>query len=154
MWAWDINYKSKYNNKNLINSLVLEWYSAWKVSKYGVFSNLFLILAFSKLIIWTEDGEIHGVYSGPYFPAFGLRISPYSVRMQENTDQKKLRIWTLFFEWYSGHFGISKTIQRINAFRLKSVKIIYRTDFFHFFFFFFAFKFSSRWNVEALSLEN
>ena len=30
-------------------------------------------------------------YSGPYFPAFGLnrslRISPYSVRMWENTDQ-------------------------------------------------------------------
>ena len=23
-------------------------------------------------------------------------ISPYSVRMQENTDQKKLHIWTLF----------------------------------------------------------
>ena len=40
--------------------------TAWKVSKYGDFS-------------------------GPYFPAFG-RISPYSVRMQENTDQKKIRI--------------------------------------------------------------
>ena len=25
-----------------------------------------------------------------------IRISPYSVRMRENTDQKKLRIWTLF----------------------------------------------------------
>ena len=25
-----------------------------------------------------------------------LRISSYSVRMRENTDQKKLRIWTLF----------------------------------------------------------
>ena len=25
-----------------------------------------------------------------------LRISPYSVRMRENTDQKKLGIWTLF----------------------------------------------------------
>ena len=25
-----------------------------------------------------------------------LRISPYSVRMRENTNQKKLRIWTLF----------------------------------------------------------
>ena len=25
-----------------------------------------------------------------------LRKSPYSVRIQENTDQKKLRIWTLF----------------------------------------------------------
>ena len=33
--------------------------------------------------IQTEYGEI-------------LRISLYSVRMQENTDQKKLRIWTLF----------------------------------------------------------
>ena len=25
-----------------------------------------------------------------------LRISPYLVQMRENTDQKKLRIWTLF----------------------------------------------------------
>ena len=25
-----------------------------------------------------------------------LRKPPYSVRIQENTDQKKLRIWTLF----------------------------------------------------------
>ena len=25
--------------------------------------------------------------------------SPYSVQMQENTDQKKLRIWTLFAQW-------------------------------------------------------
>ena len=34
-------------------------------------------------LIRTEYGEI-------------LRISPYSVRMRENTDQKKLRIWTYF----------------------------------------------------------
>ena len=33
--------------------------------------------------IWTEYEEI-------------LRISPYLVRMQENADQKKLRILTLF----------------------------------------------------------
>ena len=47
--------------------------TAWKVSKYGDFS-------------------------GPYFPTFGLNtgISPYSVRMQENTNQKKFHIWTLF----------------------------------------------------------
>ena len=25
-----------------------------------------------------------------------LRIFPYSVRIEENTDQEKLRIWTLF----------------------------------------------------------
>ena len=40
-----------------------KFFTAWKVFKYEVFS-------------------------GPYFPAFRLRISPYSVRMQENTDQK------------------------------------------------------------------
>ena len=34
--------------------------------------------------IWTEYGEIRS------------DISPYSVRIRENTDQKKLRIWTLF----------------------------------------------------------
>ena len=27
---------------------------------------------------------------------FLVRKSPFSVRIQENTDQKKLRIWTLF----------------------------------------------------------
>ena len=29
-----------------------------------------------------------------------LRKSPYSVRVLENTDQKKLHIWTLFAQWY------------------------------------------------------
>ena len=28
-----------------------------------------------------------------------LRKSPYSVRIQENADQKKLRIWTLSTQW-------------------------------------------------------
>ena len=52
-------------------------FTAWKVFKYGVFS-------------------------GPYFPVFGLNTeinsvkSPYSVRVQEYRDQKKLCIWTLF----------------------------------------------------------
>ena len=44
--------------------------TAWKVSKYGI-------------------------YSSPYFPAFQLNMERYSVQMRENTDQKKLRIWTL-----------------------------------------------------------
>ena len=46
--------------------------------------------------IWTEYGEI-------------LCISPYSVRMRENTDQKKLRIWTLFMQW---RFNLFKTNNR------------------------------------------
>ena len=36
--------------------------------------------------IRTEYGEIRS-------------ISPYSVRMRENTDQKKLCIWALFMKW-------------------------------------------------------
>ena len=48
------------------NQLPLCLNTAWKVSKYGVFS-------------------------GPYFPTF----EPYSVQMQKNTDQMKLRIWNI-----------------------------------------------------------
>ena len=48
------------------NNLVI---TAWKVPKYRVFS-------------------------GSFFPAFWLNT--YWVRMRENTDHKKFRIWTLF----------------------------------------------------------
>ena len=51
--------------------------TAWKVSKYGVF----FWSVFSR--IWTEF----------------LYFSWISVRMQENTDRKKLRSWTLFIQW-------------------------------------------------------
>ena len=30
---------------------------------------------------------------------YGVFSAPYSVRMQENRDQKKLCIWTLFMQW-------------------------------------------------------
>ena len=39
---------------------------------------------------WTVFSRIHAEYGEI------LRISPYSVRMRQNTDQKRLRIWTLF----------------------------------------------------------
>ena len=37
-------------------------------------------------------------FSGPHFTVFLLKTSksPYSVKIWENTDQKKLRIWTNF----------------------------------------------------------
>ena len=52
-------------------------HTVWKVSKYGVF----FWSVFSR--IRTEYGEL-------------WKKSPYSVQIRENTDQKKLRIWTLF----------------------------------------------------------
>ena len=60
------------------------------------------------------------VFSDPYFPAFGLNterwrsISPYSVRMQENTDQKILHIWTLFTQWILKNFCHSFTQIYVN----------------------------------------
>ena len=29
-----------------------------------------------------------------------LLKSPYSVRIRENTDQKELRVWTIFMQWF------------------------------------------------------
>ena len=64
-------------------------------------------------------------YSGPYFPAFRLKtdilcISPYSVRMQENTDQNN-------FEY--GHFSRSKNYWRMkigasDCYRKKLVSLL------------------------------
>ena len=49
---------------------VLIWSSFWSV--------------FSR--IWTKYGDL-------------LRVSPYLVQIKENTDQKKLCIWTFFAQW-------------------------------------------------------
>ena len=58
--------------------------------------------------IHTWEGSLYkkgclntDVFPCPYFPVFGLNTdlrskSPYSVLIQEITDQKKLCIWTLF----------------------------------------------------------
>ena len=43
----------------------------------------FFLTAFPR--IWTECGGL-------------LQNSPHSVQIRENTDQKKLRIWTLFVQ--------------------------------------------------------
>ena len=57
---------------------------------------MFFLSVFSR--IWTEYGNL------------GSK-SPYSVQIRENTDQKKLRIWTLFTQWLlwkeSAYFPIS-----------------------------------------------
>ena len=54
----------------------------WKVKCAQIRS--FFWSVFSR--IWTEYREIRS-------------ISSYSVRMRENTEQKKLRIWTFFTQW-------------------------------------------------------
>ena len=60
----------------------------------------FLFIRYSQIIVTAWKVSKYGVFSGPYFPVFGLNTeiygkSSYSFRIQENTAQKKLRIWTL-----------------------------------------------------------
>ena len=105
-------------------------FAEWKVSKNGIFSGPYFpvfrlntgkygkhrvkriqIRSFFWSLFFripTEYGEI-------------LSISPFSVRMRENTDQQKLRIWKFFTQCFSfqlqyGH-GPSKILRNIQGFQ-------------------------------------
>ena len=65
-----------------------------------------------------------------------VRIFQYSVQMQENTDQKNLRIWTLFTQWklssaHGSHYIAHKEdIQCIRAYFLYiTVILVFKTAF-------------------------
>ena len=77
--ALNVNYKAHAHCKfNRFSwNIVLKVITARKVSKYGVFS-------------------------GPCYP-----VSVFSDRIQENTDQKKFRIWTRFTQWIRSLFEYS-----------------------------------------------
>ena len=70
--------------------------------------------------IWTEYREIR-------------RISPYSVRIRENTYQKKLRIWTLFTQWlrmlYTFFFCSQHLHYTFNFYSIYLNSIYYQTKF-------------------------
>ena len=55
--------------------------------------------AFPNKLVLSVSLRLSVLY-GPHFPVLGRKTSksPYSVRIQENTDQKKLSIWTLFMQ--------------------------------------------------------
>ena len=57
----------------------------------------FLIIIF--LQIHVSKKLVTFIYWQQSIAIFSLRISLYSDRIQENTDQKKLRIWTLFTQF-------------------------------------------------------
>ena len=67
--------------------------TAWSAQIRSLFWSVFSCIR-------TECGETKvskfGVFSGLYFPAFGLSISPYSIRMRKNTNQKKTRYLDTF----------------------------------------------------------
>ena len=54
------------------------------ISKYGGSGEFLDLIVCDTDTAWKVSK--HGVVSGPYFPVFGL--NPYSVRIQQSTDQK------------------------------------------------------------------
>ena len=62
---------------------------------------LFFNIRNYDLFYFIDAWELREKYPNPKF--FLIRTfrskSPYSVQIRENTDQKKLRIWTLFTQW-------------------------------------------------------
>ena len=68
--------------------------------KKDMMANIYIL--FYKINPLWISGFFHGWSlreKCPNTEFFLVRIFPYSVRKRENTNQKKLRIWTLFTQW-------------------------------------------------------
>ena len=87
----------------LLNEVIQIIKSASKIfTKHDAWRFLGLLVSISKHSVkcvqiksffWSVFSRIRTVYGE-------IRsVSPYSVQMRENTDQKKLCIWTLFTQW-------------------------------------------------------
>ena len=69
----------------------------------------------------------YGVFSGPHFPVLGLNTKIYGVNpIQENTDQRKLRIWTLLSQCFERIQKDYRKVSKINIFFYISFIQIYR----------------------------
>ena len=71
----------------------------------NILSSEIFHLIYYSFTVWNVSK--YRVFSGPYFPAFGLNTERYyfvSLRIQSECgiilDQKKLRIWTFFIQWF------------------------------------------------------
>ena len=82
-------------NKLLYNTALGYTRYHWTLREKCPNTEFFLIRIFPHL---TEYGEIRN-------------ISPYSAQMWENTDHKKIRIWTLFTQWEMILLPVIKKLQ-------------------------------------------
>ena len=58
------------------------------------------IISYIPLLEKCPNTEFFPVRIFPHSDRIRRDNCPYSARMWENTDQKELRIWTLFTQWY------------------------------------------------------
>ena len=104
-WYSDISSKHRWTLSNEVFWTIKHLFDV--SLKQGVFSEKPKITCVLLSSIFTNsDTHLFTNYSFAItawkvfkYGVFLSRIFPYSVRMQENTDQKKLRIWTIFTQW-------------------------------------------------------
>ena len=68
-----------------------------KLDSWGIYYHLVSLIFCIRDTAWKVSK--YGVFSGPYFPVFSR-----NAEIWENTDQKKLHIWTLFRQWEGTRF--------------------------------------------------
>ena len=72
----------------------------------------------SSVTLTTWKVSKYGVFPGPYFPVFGLNMG--------KTDQKKLRIWSLFTQcFYEGVFFLWVSLTREYYVYILTSKILH-----------------------------
>ena len=71
------------------------------MSNFICFNVSFLFLPFLKYFVASWMIRRRWVYCM-------MSKSPYSVRIKQNTDQKKLRIWTSLTQWYTYVWSLSR----------------------------------------------
>ena len=72
--------------------------SSWQLKDRATQETLTLKLYLNTFVNeWTNSHKL--CEKCPNTEFFLVSIFSYSVRIRENTDQKKLRIWTLFTQW-------------------------------------------------------
>ena len=109
------NTSGGYFHTGSIMSTVFDWLNTSYQSEIldSFFYSIPFIFSCFFSCFWRFAGNIHCVKSVQirsfFWSVFScirteygdlLRKPPYSVRIQDNTDQKKVHIWTLFTQWY------------------------------------------------------
>ena len=76
-----------------------DWiYRVKSMAKYFILENFVFLSKLQKILwiySWATLQSTLSTLRGHYI----LRKPPYSAQIQENSDQKNLRIWTLFTQW-------------------------------------------------------
>ena len=99
---WSMNYKCCGNVNDDIYHQLLQWTTLVPKYKLHIIQGSYAISKEGSRIFFQIAWNMSSrplLEKCPNTEFFLVRIFMFLVRIQENTDQKKLRIWTLFTQW-------------------------------------------------------